>query len=112
MLTTATGELDFAKQNKKDFRSGKDYMMTNSAGATVVETGTGRNIDNLEEQKKNQARAIKTENRKRKLRYADTTDSKFGRWKNFALSAGASSYKRSKEAANKIRIDAKADEKH
>ena len=108
-LTSANGELDLAKENKKDFRRGADYMMTDSAGVTTIETGTRVNIDALEEQKKAQAQAIKSENVSRNKTYADTQRTGWERTKGFVLSGGAYTKSASEEAAHNIIMETKLD---
>jgi hypothetical protein len=111
-LTTANGDLDFAKQNKKDFRDGSNYMLTNSAGVTTIQTGTGVNIEALEGQKRAQAQAIKTENVKRNQTYANTITKKRALF--YVLSGGTYTKAAAEEAAHNIVMETKLDsgEKH
>ena len=97
-LTSANGYLDLAKQNKTDFRNGNDYMLTNSAGVTSIETGTGVNINTLEGQKKTQVQAIKTENVKRRQAYAKGI-----------IKWGLNDIRTDREAAHKIITEVKLD---
>jgi hypothetical protein len=55
--------------------------------------------------------AIENESRRRKRIFADTTEGRLGRAKNFVFSGGQSSHKGSVEAAHKIRMEAKIEEK-
>ncbi len=116
-LITANGELDFAKQNKKDFHKGLDYMITDpTTGMTRIETGTGVSIDALEDQKKSQVQAIKTETAQRKQAYANkitrgnrwtksiTSGLTLGIWSGADLGSRAD-----REAAAKIRSETKLD---
>jgi hypothetical protein len=88
-LTLANIKLKDAKDNKKDFREGRDYFSSNGSIKNV-----GRNIEDLEEQKKDKAQEIKTENILRKQAYANS----------FIFPTRIN-----KEAANKIRTEAKLD---
>ncbi|MEK7081300.1 MAG: O-antigen polymerase [Patescibacteria group bacterium] len=106
-LTTANGDLDFAKENKKDFRGGRNYMLTNSAGVSTIETGTGTDIEALEGQKRAQAQAIKTENVRRNRQYAETEQTGWSRAKGFVFSGGTYTKSASREAAHDIVMETK-----
>lgn len=95
-LDNANTDLRLAKENKKDFRAGRDYITTNSAGIDTYNTGTAVNIDAMEEQKKDQTRAIKTESRRRKVAFANRK----GNW-------GMLSSTANKEARHKIIMESK-----
>lgn len=98
--SVANGELDFAKQNKKDFRDGNDYMVTNSAGVTSIEKGTGKNIEVLEKRKREAAQDIKNENRRRTTAFANRK----GSWGKYSSTAN-------KEARHQIIMESKIESK-
>ncbi|MDR3519785.1 MAG: hypothetical protein P4L63_02780 [Candidatus Pacebacteria bacterium] len=106
-LAQANRDYDFAKRSKKEFRSGADYMVTDSVGNTAIQKGTGISIEGLEEQKRDAARAIKMENIRRKHVYAHTVESGLTQTKDFIFSMGQHSFRGAREAAFKIRTDAK-----
>ena len=98
-LDLANTKLDFAKNNKQDFRTGQQYRTYDRAGNFVLQTGTGQNINDLEENKKHAAHDIQKENRARKWAYAE----RIVKW-----SPGF--YKADREAAHKIRMEAKIED--
>jgi hypothetical protein len=109
-LTTANGELDFAKQSKKEFRSGADYMVTDSTGKTTLKTGTGVSVEALEQQKRDDAQAIKKENARRNRDFAETQKrGGFTRAKDYILSGGTYTSAAAHEAAHDIIMETKLD---
>lgn len=71
---------------------------------------TGASINDLEDDIIPHAHgAIETENRRRRWNYAATTEGRFGQAKDWLLSGGQNSYKGSREAAHKIRMEHKLD---
>ena len=112
-LTTKNSELNFAKDNKKDFLEGRDYM--NSGGGI---SNAGGNIDALEKQKKSDIQAIKTENAARAGSYANAISgnifsktSTLGRATNrfIKITVPGKGGPANREAAHKIRMDVKLD---
>ncbi len=94
----------------------KGAMLNGLSVNTIDSTGKNAQItvkelkDNINDQRS----SIVKENRRRKWNYADTTESGLGRVKDFVFSGGQNSYKGSREAAHKIRMEQKIDtgEKH
>lgn len=89
----------------------KDYSDRN-AGIDPT-TSRIRTMNYMEDQElRDRKQAIDDENRARLRTYAETTESGLGRMKDFILSGGQNSYKGSREAAHKIRMGVKVEEKH
>ncbi len=104
VLNTANTELDTAKTNKTNFRTGLAY--TNSTGGTST---VGGNIDALEKQKVADTQAINTENAERLGKFAKAVGSKRNNVLNFITSGGQHSSAGADEAAHKIKMDVKLD---
>jgi hypothetical protein len=82
------------------------------AVARISAAGSGRSINELGDTYIPEAiRRVETENRRIRGVYANTTESGLGRVKNFFLTGGQSSYKGSREAAHKIRMETKIEDK-
>jgi hypothetical protein len=98
----ANDDLDKAKTNKTNFRTGVAFI--DSTGTTRTASG---NIDALEKLQKTQTQAIKTENVRRNRRYATAIQSDMERVKGFFLSGGTYTPEASREAAHKIIMETK-----
>ena len=117
-LQKANASLDNVKNRKTDLlhgnqhqdrETGKIYHYEESAQATSGKY-KGKNIDELEKLKKEQAQTIKTENVERKINYSATIQTKWSRTKGNIL-GGFGTYTKaaSKEAAHKIITEVKLD---
>lgn len=99
-LSDANTALRLSKENKKDFREGKDYMMEDSSGALTLNKGTGaKNFKALETQKKYQAQAIKVENARRTTAFANRQSN----WRHWGAA--------NREAKHKIIMESKIESK-
>ena len=87
--------LETRKRNKLELL---DYISKNSAGGDVITTGTSVNINSLEDKKKAQAQAIKTENVERRQLYAERI-----------TKYGGNGFRTDREAAHNIVMEIKLD---
>ena len=108
MLEKANNELTDSKRRKDALREGDLYTDINGQNHEYNKIRIGNEtINDLEKKQKNQKQDVNIENARRKHVYSHTVQSGVTQTKDFIFSGGLYSFRGAREAAQKIRTDAK-----